>query len=109
MADLQSVIVKKAIALKELKNAFFNQRVRVGGIISKIKKIITKNGKTMLFVSLEDLTDKVEVVVFPSILEKNPTPLQENKIVFVSGRVDFRDATPKLLAERIEEIIIKEG
>jgi len=109
LADLQSVIVKKAIALKELKNAFFNQRVRVGGIISKIKKIITKNGKTMLFVSLEDLTDKVEVVVFPSILEKNPTPLQENKIVFVSGRVDFRDATPKLLAERIEEIIIKEG
>jgi len=77
----------------------------VGGIISTIKKIITKNGKPMLFVKLEDLTDKTEVVVFPGVIEKNPTAFQENKIVLISGIVNDRDNVRKVIAEDIEEII----
>lgn len=59
----------------------------------------------MLFVGLEDLTDKIEVVVFPRIIERNPAPFQENKIVLVSGRMDSRDGIPKLICDDIEEIV----
>ena len=59
----------------------------------------------MLFMSLEDLTDKIEVVVFPGSIEKNPAAFQENKIVFVSGRVNTRDGSSKIICENIEEII----
>jgi len=55
--------------------------------------------------NVEDLSDKIEVIVFPSAIERNPTVFQENKIVFVSGRVDNRDGIPKLICESIEEII----
>ena len=75
--------------------------------VSSIKKIITRKGLPMLFVKLEDLTDKVEVVVFPSVLERNPVVFQENKVVLVAGRVDQRDNTPKIICEEIEEIINK--
>src|SRR3989344_3858890 len=80
-------------------------RIRIGGIISKVKKIMTKTGKPMLFMSVEDLSDKIEVVVFPSVIENNPSALQENKIVFVSGRMDVRNDSPKLICESVEEII----
>ena len=90
--------------MRELKENLFNQKIRVGGIISSIKKILTKKGQPMLFVKLEDLTDKAEVIVFPSILEQNPTAFQENKMVFVTGRVDTSRDTPKLICEAIEEI-----
>ena len=60
----------------------------------------------MLFLSLEDLTDRIEVVAFPGIVEKNPAIFQENKIVLISGRVDNREGTPKIICEEIEEIII---
>ncbi|PIP22384.1 MAG: hypothetical protein COX38_00900, partial [Candidatus Nealsonbacteria bacterium CG23_combo_of_CG06-09_8_20_14_all_39_25] len=60
------------------------------------------------FLSLEDLTDKIEVVVFPGIIQRNPSAFQENKIVLVSGRVDLRDGVPKLICEEIEEILEKE-
>ena len=53
--------------------------------ISSIKKIITRTGKPMLFINLEDLTDRIEVVVFPGVIERNPSAFQENKIVFVSA------------------------
>ena len=59
----------------------------------------------MLFVQLEDLTDKIELVAFPGVIEKNPLALRENKIVLVSGRVDNRDGTPKIIAEEVEEIL----
>ena len=107
--DFKTVLEKKALSLKEIKNSSISQRIRVGGIISGIKKIITKKGQPMLFVKLEDLTDKTEVVVFPGVIERNPTVFQENKIVFVSGRVDFRDHVPKILADEVEEIVTEEG
>jgi len=84
-------------------------KITIAGMISKIKRIITRNGKPMLFVELEDLTDKIEVVVFPSIIERNPTAFQENKIVFMGGRVDLKDGSPKFIIEDIQELIEKEG
>jgi len=80
-------------------------RIRIGGIISSIKRIITKSGKPMLFLGLEDLTAKIEVVVFPSVIEKYPTVLQENKIVLVAGRVNLYRGIRKFVAEEIDELI----
>ena len=105
LEDFREILEKKTLSLAKIKDVLVKQRVRVGGIISGIKKIITRNGRPMLFVKLEDLTDKTEVVVFPNIIERNPTAFQENKIVFISGRVDNRDNIPKVIADQVEEII----
>jgi len=109
LEDFREILEKKTFALIKIKNAWINQKIRIGGIISGIKKIITRNGKPMLFVKLEDLTDKAEVVVFPGLIERNPTVFQENKIIFVKGRVDNRDNVPKVIAEEVEEIITQEN
>ena len=107
LENFKKILERKALPLKELKRNLFNQKIRVGGIISSIKRILTKNGKPMLFMKLEDLTDKTEVVVFPSALERNPNAFQENKIVFVIGRVDNHPESPKIICEDIEEIVEK--
>jgi DNA polymerase-3 subunit alpha len=94
-----------AIANATKNNPGRNTRVKIGGIISKIKKIITRTGRPMLFVNVEDLSEKVEVVVFPGLVERNPTVFQENKVVLVSGRLDSKDGVPKVICEEIEEIV----
>jgi DNA polymerase III alpha subunit len=48
----------------------------------------------------------MEVVIFPSLLEKNPQALQENKIVFIAGRVDDRNGEIKIVADDIQEILV---
>lgn len=101
----KNILEKKTLPLKEIKNGIFNQKVRVGGIISHIKKILTRKGQPMLFMKLEDLTDKVEVVVFPGVIERNPSLFQENKIVFVTGKAEQWHDPPKLICEDIEEIV----
>jgi len=81
------------------------ETVTIGGIISSVKKILTKNGQPMMFVKLQDLTDTIEVVVFPSMIEKNPYVFLENKIVSVTGRTDVKDGMPKVIANEVEEIL----
>jgi len=105
LEDFKKVLEKKSFAISKIGSALIGRQVKIGGIISKIKKIITKTGRPMLFLNLEDLTDKIEVVVFPGAIERNPAALQENKVVLVSGRIDMRDGVPKLIADDIEEIV----
>jgi DNA polymerase-3 subunit alpha len=105
LKDYKGFFEKKSFPIVKINGDIIGRQVKIGGIISNIKKIITKTGKPMLFVSIEDLTDKIEVVAFPSIIERYPTLFQENKIVFVSGRVDNRDGVPKIICDNIEEII----
>jgi len=101
----QHIFEKNVTTIETITGSRGKQRIKVGGIISGIKKIITRTGRPMLFVSLEDLSARIEVVVFPSIIERNPSIFQENKIVMIQGRVDSKDGMPKLICETIEEII----
>lgn len=97
--------VEEIRSLKNLQNLNLKKMVKIGGIVSKIKKILTRGGQPMFFLDLEDLTDKIEVVVFPNILLKNPISLEKHKIIFVSGKLEEKDGVPKLIAEEIEEIM----
>lgn len=104
--DYKKILAEKSFGIEKARSkGLIKNIIRLGGLISSVKKIITKTGKPMLFMGLEDLSDKIEVVVFPRIIERHPALFQENKIVFVSGRVDNRDNIPKLICENIEEIV----
>jgi len=87
------------------KHIYSGETITIGGIISNIKKILTRKGDPMMFIKVQDLTDTIEVVVFPSILEKNPYAFEENKIVSITGKTDVKDGSPKIIANEIEEIL----
>ena len=82
-----------------------DRTIVIGGIIAKIRYHITQKGRNagakMAVFVLEDLQGQVEVVLFPDALNKYADYLDEDKIVFVKGRVDFRREKPNILAEEI--------
>ncbi len=92
------------ITIQEAKRQVSDSPVRVGVIVSSVKKIITKSGEPMYFVRVEDLTDNIEVIVFPKTLKKNGSFFEEGKAIFVSGKISYRDEAPKIICERAEEI-----
>ena len=98
----------KCFAISKIDRSMVSKKVLLGGLINNVKKIITKNGKPMLFIKFEDLTAKTEIVVFPNLLERNPAALQENKIVFFAGRVDNRNGDLKIIADDVQEILTSE-
>ncbi len=79
-----------------------NKRVSIGGVISKIQKIITKNGEPMLFVKMEDLTGSIETLVFPKKLIETAAKWQEGRVAIISGKLSDRDDVPKLFCDTIK-------
>ncbi|MDO4870113.1 MAG: DNA polymerase III subunit alpha [Bacillota bacterium] len=77
----------------------------MAGIITGKKNLITKNGKMMSFVDMEDLYGPVEVVVFPNVYEKSSGLINEDSIISVKGTINFKEGeTPKILANEIVDL-----
>ncbi len=96
-------------SVKNLTSEDVNQVITVGGIITKIQKIVTRAGQSMVFATMEDLTDKIEILVFPRLLESNAEIWAEGNIVFVKGKVSDKDGVFKLLGESIRKIDLEEA
>jgi DNA polymerase-3 subunit alpha len=103
-AHKESFALNKIIPIK-IASANIGTSVRIGGIITRVQRITTKNGKPMIFSAVEDLSSKIEVVVFPSILEKYPDAWQENGIVMIQGRIDNKDGSPKIICESVKSVV----
>ena len=76
--------------------------VIIGGIVTdKIVKI-TKNKKRMAFVTVEDLTGSMEVLVFPNVFEQYEHALENDSRIFVKGRVNASEnAAAKMVCEQV--------
>ncbi len=73
----------------------------IGGIITAVKRTTTKGGSAMAFLTLEDLTGSVEVIVFPRTYEQVHFLLKRDAVIVVRGKVDILDQQAKVLAERV--------
>ena len=79
-----------------------NSRVTIGGMITGKLVKTTRTGQMMAFITLEDLTGSVEVIVFPKDFEKNREFLEEEQKIFVQGRVSVGDdPVGKLVCEKL--------
>lgn len=65
--------------------------VEMGGIITGIKKVVTKSGSTMGIINVEDLYGGVECVMFPKIYEKFSSKIEEESVVKIYGRLQLRE------------------
>jgi DNA polymerase-3 subunit alpha len=89
--------------LGELDETMAGHKVTVAGMINWVRQIITKNGKPMAFVEIEDVQSTVEVVVFPRIYETTQEMWREGKIVVVRGQVDLKGGNePKIICEAVD-------
>ena len=78
------------------------QNAVIGGIISEKKIKYTKNDQVMAFLTIEDMTGTVEVIVFPRTYEAAADILDEDAKIFIKGRVSLEEEKDgKLIAEQI--------
>jgi len=75
--------------------------VVIGGLITAVKRTTTRAGAAMAFLTLEDLTGSVEVIVFPKTYEAAHLVLKRDAVVVVRGRLDVTEQQAKVLAEAV--------
>jgi DNA polymerase-3 subunit alpha len=77
------------------------QRVVMGGIVTGLRTIVTRNKETMAVAAFEDLQGTVEVVVFPRMYATQGPTFTEGAILLIGGRVDHRGEEASLLADSV--------
>jgi DNA polymerase-3 subunit alpha len=102
LKDYQNQLDRTALPCQVLSKRQVGHRINVGGVINKIQKVNTRSGQPMLFVEIEDMTGRIEALVFPTVLEQTATAWQEEKIVLVSGRLSDRDGNLKILCDSVK-------
>ena len=65
--------------------------ISVVGIISNRRDKLTRSNTNMSFITIEDFTGSMEVIVFPKVLTRLDAVLSENSIVMIHGRLDVKD------------------
>ena len=80
--------------------------VTMGGIVSAVRKINTKSGSIMAFVTVEDLYGSVECVAFPRVYEKIKPYLRHDGVVRLSGKIDTpAENCPVSFSTRLTEFV----
>ncbi|MBE0465687.1 MAG: DNA polymerase III subunit alpha [Candidatus Desulforudis sp.] len=72
----------------EIPNLAPGQQVILGGLVVGVKAITTKKGDAMCFLTLEDLTARIEVVVFPRVYARFRPLLVPDAVILVNGTVN---------------------
>jgi DNA polymerase-3 subunit alpha len=116
LSDRRHIIDKvSTITTEEILRFQDNSNVRDGMqtlmvvIITHKKTQITKAGKIMAFLNVEDLYGAVETIVFPSVYENCASVIAEDSVVVLRGKLNFKDEeTPKIIAEKITPIAVAE-
>lgn len=77
------------------------KEVKLCGLVSQLKEVITKKGDRMAFLNLEDMKGWVEVILFPDLFKTASPYLKGGEPVFVRGTLDLSGDQVKVKAKEI--------
>jgi len=75
--------------------------VKICGLVSVLKEIVTKKGDRMAFLTLEDMKGFVEVILFPEVFKAALPHLRGGDPLLVKGILDISEETIKLKAMEV--------
>jgi len=104
--ELENILKIITHTLEELSDETEGSRVKVGGLLANIKKIITKKSNSeMAFVALENHVGvNIECVVFPKTFEVLKNKLIKDTIVIIEGKLNFKDGNPVIIVDTIDRL-----
>lgn len=84
--------------------------------ITELKKIRTKKGEAMAFLSISDQSGDMDAVAFPNVYKRFTVLLQRGNILLIEGKIDVRDGkkqfviqNARLMKEAIEGLQGQKG
>ncbi len=99
--EISTVVDSTIHNLKDWGN---DQPVRVGGLIRSCKKLKSKRGDPMAFMTFEDVVDSVEVIVFPETYTRCEEILSSTDPLIIQGVIQQDERGVKIIADSIDSL-----
>lgn len=77
------------------------QTVTLAGVVASVRIVLTKkNNSKMAFVTLEDDTASIDLVVFPKLYAEDPSLWEADKPLLITGKVDNREGKASVILDK---------
>lgn len=86
-----------------------NTKQTIVAIVSKYRHHTTKKNELMGFITIEDLTGTMDMIVFPNVFKNTTAALVDNAVIIVSGTVSLKDEEATIIADRIYAVESEEA
>ncbi|HSW37266.1 MAG TPA: DNA polymerase III subunit alpha [Candidatus Saccharimonadales bacterium] len=86
----EAYLSEQSVPLNSLKPEHEGKSVVVGGAITAVREVTTKNGQKMAFVRLEDQAGDIEMVLFPNAYQQTLGIWERDRVVLARGKVSTR-------------------
>lgn len=93
---------KQKTSIRHTKESLKGVETVIAGFLETAQFILTKNGERMGFFKLSDLTDSVEVVIFPRTLKEYQSLLSPGTCLMLKGKISERNGEPSFVAEKVK-------
>lgn len=90
LRGLSAYIGRKAYLIGKLNKRQVGKRIRLFGLVSGLRKILTKSGTYIATFFIEDPTGKISAVIFPKGFALIGAQLVEDGIFLFDGKLDYR-------------------
>lgn len=91
LSEVKDLLAARAShVIAELGTVDSGAKIKIGGLVTSVRKIVTRFKTTMAFVQLEDFTGSIEVSLRPQSYEKFGVLLQDGAMLLVEGTTEVR-------------------
>lgn len=98
---------KNVVPVKNALERKHDEVVILGVLVPKVRKITTRKGQMMAFLTLEDKSGSVDAVVFPRTYELLKEGLIQGKAMLVAGRINEKEGDKGIIVEKTRIIDIE--
>ncbi|MDQ2992451.1 MAG: DNA polymerase III subunit alpha, partial [Candidatus Eremiobacteraeota bacterium] len=92
LAEVQESLVRSGATLvKDLRNVDDDDAVTIAGLVTSVRRTMTKSGTQILIAQLEDTTGSVDVIVFAKLYPQVQALFEVDRILVVKGRARRRE------------------
>ncbi len=97
--DFRNYLLANTQSLKNFSRADDGKQITIGGIITAIRKIYTRNNDPMAFVQIETLSGDIEVIAFPKIYQRHEPLWALDNVLEITGKINAKDRDGRVTDE----------
>lgn len=100
-AALRTEVGRGLCEIAQLEGRNLGSTVRMLAMVASVRRMLTKTERSMAVAVLEDLTGRVDLVLFPEAFERYGDALHEGIILDVRGRLERRGEALQIVCESL--------
>lgn len=107
MTEYTEYLKKAATEIGLLEKEPDGKRVTIGGVITSSRKSLSKTGQPLYFVTLEDMSGRIDILVFGKTAERVAGLLVEDEIVLMDLKIARKDGLLRIAADDVRRMNIE--